>query len=740
MSTEDRKVKLVLGFAGDRQEVELTIPDEEPTPWDLDTKFSVVGGKHARVDALAKVTGKAKYTHDINLPGMLFGGFARCPHAAAEIVSIDTADALLVPGVKAAIPMTQDRVRFAGQPVCALAATTRQALAAGIAKVNAKYTVLPHAARTDLALKDSAPVVHRNQQSNKSGTGAPRNGEAVAAALQQSAKVVRATATTQVQTHACFETHSTVAQWEGDKLTLWTSTQATFGVRSQVADALRIPEANITVISDFMGGGFGSKFGAGYFTPIAARLAKECGAPVKIALNRREEHTDTGNRPDSIQEMALGVTTDGKLGPYSVTITGTPGIGRGAGARNPMIYDFPRDVRAVEQVEVATNAGPQAAMRAPGHPQGSFALETIMDLAAEAIGMDPLEFRTRNDSNSVRLAQYADGAKRIGWEQRRKNGSATGRFRRGLGVASATWGGLGGPQAEVDCKIFRDGSVQVRNGAQDIGTGTKTVLGVVVAEELGLPLEKIAVSMGNTSDPTGPASGGSTTAPSLAPAARQAAYLAGRELKQLAAKHLGVSADKLVMKAGRISTPGSQGMTFEEACRLIQSGEISARGKRRSNFRTFKDGVAGVQFAEVEVDCEYGLVRVVRIVALQDAGIIINRLQAENQVNGGVIQGLAYALMEERVMDRQLGHQMNADFEMYKVPGTKDMPEIECVLYDIANGGNNTSVCGIGEPTCIPTASAIAGAIHNAIGARVLSLPMTADKVLAALAAREKGR
>lgn len=738
MVPEDRKVKLVLGIPTDRHEIELNIPDEEPVPWDLETKFSVVGGKHPRVDSLAKVTGRAKYTHDINLPGMLFGGFARCPHAAAELVNVDATEALQVPGVKAAIPMKQDRVRYAGQPVCALAATTRQALAAGLAKVKAEYKVLPHAARLDQAMAADAPVVHRNQQSNVSGSGRPRNGETVAAELDKSFKQVRATARTQVQTHTCLESHSTVAQWQGDKLTLWTSTQATFGVRSQVADALRIPEANVTVLCDFMGGGFGSKFGAGYFTAIAARLAQEAGAPVKITLDRREEHTDTGNRPDSIQEMSLGVTKDGKLGPYSVTITGTPGIGRGAGARNPMIYEFPREVRAVASVEVATNAGPQAAMRAPGHPQGSFALETIMDLAAEALDMDPLEFRRRNDPNPVRQLQYTEGAKRIGWDRRRKNGAATGRFRRGLGLAASTWGGLGGPQAEADCRIFRDGSVQIRCGAQDIGTGTKTVMAVVVAEELGLPLARVAAFMGDTTDPIGPASGGSTTAPSIAPAARQAAYLAGRELKALVAAHVKVPADQLVMKAGRIATPAGKGLSFEDACRLIQGSEISARGKRRSNFQTYQSGVAGAQFAEVEVDCDYGLVRVVRIVALQDAGIILNQLQAESQVLGGVIQGLAYALMEERIMDRQRGHQLNADLEFYKLPGMADMPEVECVLYSVANGGNNTSVCGLGEPTCIPTAPAIAGAIHNAIGARVLSLPMTPDKVLAALAQREK--
>jgi xanthine dehydrogenase YagR molybdenum-binding subunit len=253
---------------------------------------------------------------------------------------------------------------------------------------------------------------------------------------------------------------------------------------------------------------------------------------------------------------------------------------------------------------------------------------------------------------------------------------------------------------------------------------------------LGLPIEKVRPFMGDTNDPVGPASGGSTTAPSIAPAARQAAYLAGRELKALVAKHLGVAAEKLLMRQGRISTAEGKGLSFEDACRLITSGEIRARGKRRSNFRTFRGGVAGCQFAEVEVDCDYGLVRVVRIVALQDAGIILNRLQAESQVNGGVIQGIAYALHEERIMDRQLGHQVNANLEFYKLPGMKDMPEIECVLYDVANGGNNTSVCGLGEPTCVPTASAIAGAIHNALGVRVYSLPMTPDKVLAALATK----
>ena len=738
---KDKTYKLKLGYKDDVKNVEITLPDDEPRPFDMTSKLDIMGKRHQKVDAVMKVTGGAKYTHDMAPAGMLFGGFVRCPHAKANLQSIDIDKLAKSPGVKAVIDAETLRmpttIRYAGQPVAALAAESRQALEEAIRNADVSYEVLPHAARVDQAMAKDAPQVHGNRGNVRPGRDPRQQVEVDAALKSGKLKVAEVVARTQVQTHSCLETHGTMAQWSGDNLTIWTSTQATFGVRNQLARGLGINESNITVISEFMGGGFGSKFGAGYWSTAAAHLAKKAGAPVKIMLDRREEQTDTGNRPDSIQDMKMGVDGDGKIAAYSVSNTGTPGIGRGASVTNPMIYDIPRDMTAARRGEVATNAGGAQAFRAPGHPQGSFGLETIMDLAAEKAGIDPVEFRLKNDSHVVRREQYKDGAKKIGWENRKANGAATGRFRTGYGVAAAKWGGTGGPRAEVLCRITSDGSIEVRNGAQDLGVGTRTLLAVVAGEELGIEPSQIKTAIGNTNDPIGPGSGGSRTAASIAPAARQAAFLAGRELRALVAQHLNCEADDLVTKRGKVSslTDGKKSMSFKDACRLIRQGDISAVGKRVRNWRdaTYLNGVGGAQFAKVTVDCDFGIVKVDKLVALQDCGLVINRLTAEGQVLGGLIQGLSYALFEERHMDRHLGHMINSDLEMYKIAGPADMPEMEVVLYDVANGANNCSVAGIGEPTMIPTAAAIAGAVHNATGVRVTSIPMTPDKVLMAL-------
>lgn len=738
---KDKTYKLKLGYKDDVKEVEITLPDDEPRPFDMTSKLDIMGKRHQKVDAVMKVTGRAKYTHDMKPAGMLFGGFVRCPHAKANLQSIDIDKLARSPGVKAVIDAETLRmpstVRYAGQPVAALAADSRQALEEAIRNADVSYEILPHAARVDQAMAADAPQVHGNRENLRAGRDPRRQPEVDAALKSGKLKVAEVVARTQVQTHSCLETHGSAAQWNGEHLTIWTSTQATFGVRGQLARGLGVSESNITVISEFMGGGFGSKFGAGYWSLAAAQLAKRAGAPVKIMLDRREEQTDTGNRPDSIQDMKMGVDGDGKIAAYSVDNMGTPGIGRGASVTNPMIYDIPRDMTASRRGEVATNAGGAQAFRAPGHPQGSFGLETIMDLAAEKAGLDPLEFRLKNDPHFVRRQQFKDGAEKIGWANRKKNGATTGRFRTGYGVAAAKWGGLGGPRAEVLCRITSDGSIEVRNGAQDLGVGTRTLLAVVAGEELGIDPSRIKTAIGNTNDPIGPGSGGSRTAASIAPAARQAAFLAGRELKALVAQHLNCEADDLVTKGGKVGslTDAKKSMSFKDACRLIRQGDISAVGKRVRNWRdaTYMNGVAGAQFAKVTVDCDFGIVKVDKIVALQDCGLVINRLTAEGQVLGGVIQGLSYALFEERHMDRHLGHMINSDLEMYKIAGPADMPEMEVVLYDIANGANNCSVAGIGEPTMIPTAAAIAGAVHNATGVRVTSIPITPDKVLMAL-------
>lgn len=738
--SRERDVKLTIGFSKDRRTIDATVPDDEPNPWDLDSQLKVVGKRTPKVDAVAKVTGAAKYTHDLNFPGMLFGGFVRSKHAHADVNAVDLDRIQNMPGVERAMRLRlagQDgkRVRFAGQPIAAICANSPTALEAAIRAVEVEYDVLPHAARVDIAMKEGAAEVNRGRPNFRRGRNRrpPENFDSEMAGADAT---VEMTCTTQVQTHACLETHGSVAKWDGDQLTVWSSTQATFAVLGQVARALRLERSQINVICEYMGGGFGSKFMAGLWTSIAAQFARDTGKPVKIMLDRQGDQIEGGNRPDSIQTMKLGVSKDGKLGAYEVTKSGTPGVGRGAGSTNPMIYDF--GPTKVEQGEVATHAGASQAFRAPGHPQGNWALESIINVAAETIGMDPLDFRLKNDSHPIRRHEYELGAEKIGWKaNRKKTGSQTGRYRTGYGVAAARWGQFGGPRAEVRLVIHQDGSVEVRSGAQDIGVGTRTVLAVVAAEELGLAdsMDRIKTFIGNTKDPIGPASGGSRTCPAIVPAIRQAAFLAGNDLKALVARRMECKAEDLVFKSGNIAhvRDASKRMSFSEACRLID-GQVEAVGKRRRNdIERYVREVGGVQFAKCTVDTWTGVVKVDHMVALQDAGRIINHLTAEGQVLGGVIQGISYALHEIRVMDRIEGRMLNADMEGYKISGPKDMPTIDVELVESASGANGGSTAGIGEPTSIPTASAIGGAVHNAIGVPVKDLPLTPDRVLAAL-------
>jgi xanthine dehydrogenase YagR molybdenum-binding subunit len=284
----------------------------------------------------------------------------------------------------------------------------------------------------------------------------------------------------------------------------------------------------------------------------------------------------------------------------------------------------------------------------------------------------------------------------------------------------------------VDVILGQDGVVEVHNGAQDIGTGTKTVLAVIVAEELGLDPAKLVVRMGDTQLPPGPGSGGSTTAPSVGPAARNAGAAARKAVSEAAAKKLGCGADAVKLAGGKV-TGGGRSMTFAEACRLLPEERVRVSGQREANYRTYRGGVAGCQFAEVEVDVDTGHVKPIKIVAIQDAGRVISKLTFESQVLGGVIQGISYALYEDRLLDRNAGTQVNADFLNYKIAGAADMPEIVPVAFSVANAGNNCGMAGLGEPPTIPTAAAIANAVFNATGARMRSLPITPARMLAAL-------
>jgi xanthine dehydrogenase YagR molybdenum-binding subunit len=344
----------------------------------------------------------------------------------------------------------------------------------------------------------------------------------------------------------------------------------------------------------------------------------------------------------------------------------------------------------------------------------------------------------------VRAAERRAGAERFGWSRRRAPAADPGPVKRGVGAAQSHWSANINTHASCEVRVFRDGSVELLSGVQDIGSGIGTVLAQVVAEELGLRPEDITVRIGDTNFPAGPPSYGSLTTASITPPARNAAYRVLRELLGAAAPELGAPAETLIARGGRISTAdGARGISFREAAARLRTERISAVASRTDDYGGFarkfgemaqaKQPLGGVQFAEVAVDVETGVVRVERVVAAQDCGRPMNPKQTESQVHGGILMGVSYALYENRVIDRHTGLVLNADLEHYKIARSRDIPEIEVILLENYQGTSATDAYGIAEPSNIATAPAIANAVYNATGVRVRQLPMTPATVLAAL-------
>jgi xanthine dehydrogenase YagR molybdenum-binding subunit len=763
MSRDDAPddARIRVGFEGHFEEIEATkISKKDILPYQPGQPLAVVGKRLDRADAFAKVTGRAKYTYDQNPKGLLYGKIVRCPHANADVKSVDLTAARALPGVKAVVDLSEalrhKSCLYAWDSVAAVAAETEAQAAAAAAAVKVEYDVLPFAVTLDDALAPDAPAVARREQQNVVAQ-VPRRVPSrerweaeqkerlakVEALLAQAEIKVEGTFETPVQIHQSLEPHGHVCAWDGEsQLTVHASTQATFAVKDQLGANRAVGAQAVRVLSEYVGGGFGSKFSPEAEGVACALLAKAAGAPVKLMLDRREESTDGGNRPDSRQKMTMALRRDGTIAATKIECWGTPGPGSGgAGANNNIIYALGEVSK--REYAVRTNCGEARAMRAPGHPQGVFALEAMMDMAAEALGMDAIELRKKNDSHPIRQAEYEIGKAKIGWDQKRQKtpGAQAGPIKTGVGAASSVWYAAGGEGATVRVRIHKNGAVEARNGAQDIGTGTRTIIGMVVAEELGLELRDVQTFIGDTQDPEGPGSGGSTTAPTVTPAARLAAYRAKEQLCELAAAKLNAAPADLDLRGGQVVRKDGAAlpvpMSFKEACALMTDDSIDVSEKRQRNYEGYQGQNAGVQFAEVEVDTETGIVRVKKVVAVADAGKIMNHKLAESQVSGGVIQGVSYALFERRTMDRHKGHMVNADLEMYKIAGPVDCPEIDVHLMDVYNGVNNTNVMGIGEPPNIATAAAIANAVSNAIGVRVKALPITPRAVLTALAEKE---
>ena len=722
---------------GESRDLTVDADDRDAEPWGLDAKLAVVGKDTLRVDGLAKATGAAKFTYDVNRPNMAFAKALRCPYGHARVKAIDATAAQALPGVLAvtvrAGPGT--RLTYAGSIVAAVCAESETRLDDALASIRVEYEVLPCVVDATEALAADAPRVDENQGNRAEAPPRRPQGDPEKALAEAEVKVT-AEYRTNVQTHVALEPHGSVAEIDAEgNLTLWTSTQSTWGCRRDAAQVAGIPEAKVRVLTEYMGGGFGCKFGLDACDRIAVEFAKQTHRPVKYMNDRREEHLTGGNRPDSVQRLTSGGTKDGTITVLSGETYGTPGNGRGgAGAANAVLYGIP-NVR-MRHADVSTFAGSQRAFRAPGHPQGVFALESAVDELAFALRMDPLELRRKNDRHPVRSVEWRIGAERIGWEEHRRKvpGSDAGPVKRGLGCAGGTWGQPGGGDHVVNLTVGRDGSVVVMNCTQDLGTGTKTVFAVLVAEELGIAPAAVTVKIGDTNFPAGPASGGSTTASSIGPPAREAALRAKEAIRALVAKEWGVSEGDVRFEGGKVLA-GAKDTTFEKACSLLPPEGLAVSGQRRRNYAGFSGSVGGCQFVQAAVDVETGVVRVEKVVAVHDAGRIVDTLTARSQVNGGVIQGISYALFEERRLDRAQGDMVNPTYDTYRILGMADCPEIDVVFMDVANGINNVGMMGLGEPATVPTAAAVANAVFNAIGARVREIPMTPQRVLAALAA-----
>ena len=698
--------------------------------WTVPGTNSPLSTSVRRVDGPLKTSGAAQYTYDILRPGMLYGRAVRSPHPHAKIVSIDLSAAQSAPGVKA-VAIWKDpgsEAMYHGDVVAAVAADTEERALDAARLVEVRYEVLPHFSSEAKSMEADATQVFA---SGNTRAGQLQEVGDLELGFKNAAHVHEATYSTQVITHVCLETHGAVCEWSGDNLTAWVSTQGVHATRQQLARALMVPESNVRVICEYMGGGFGSKVAADAPVVLAARLAKDAGAPVRMMLDRKEEHLDSGNRPSAFSRIRAGVSADGQLTAFDGATWGTGGAGQSAGFPLPYIYQFPNRRRT--HTDVYINAGSQRPMRAPGHPQGCFATEVLMDELADLVKMDPLAFRLKNlppqASNAMWGEYYRIGAQRFGWDKRHPTGDTTpGPIKTGMGLSANQWGG-GGRSGNAHVDIMADGSVVVKCGTQDLGTGTRTLLPIIAADMLGLPVNAVRGEIGDTNLPFAGVSGGSTATAGIAPAIRIASGLARDALFARVAPTLGVDPSTLVASDGRIfsNDDPSKALTWKAACKLLGAEPISVDGKWEPGLSSVN--TSGVQFAEVQVDIETGIVKVLRVLALQDCGLVIDRLTAESQVFGGVISSINYALFEDRLLDRNTGQMVNPNMEQYLLASMSDIPQVEVLLMDQPARG----VIGIGEPPTVPTASAIANAVRNATGAAIRSLPLHPHRVLEAL-------
>ena len=732
---------------------------------------NLIGAPISRVDGRMKVTGAAKYAAEFEIPNLVHAVLIQSVITAGSILAIDPSDALGMPGVLAVItpdnalkikpvnpsgevigkPILQSRdILFNGQHVAVVVADTLERAQDAATRVHIRYS--QGEAITDMAevLDQAYPPKHfRNGERPPDSLRGDPDGVLASAAIK-----VDATYSTPIEHHNPMEPHATIAAWQGDRLTIWTATQGVGGAQRTMSELFGVPKENVRVICPFVGGGFGCKGTTWPPATLAAMAAKQVGRPVKLVLTRAQMFTSNGYRPRTIQRIRLAASQDGTLlalrhdGFSQMSSQELGEFAEPFALASEMLYSVP--AAAVSHRLVSVNQSSPTYMRAPGEASGNFALESAMDELAVALRMDPIQLRLKNYADAdqhenkpfsnKRLADcYRIGAERFGWAQRTPAARSMrdGRVLIGMGMATSTYPANRRP-AKAQATMRADGTVVIRSGTQDLGTGTYTVLSQVAGDELRMPLQDVRVEIGDSSFPPAPTSGGSTTIASVTPAVQAAARALRERLLDMAMADQKTGLHNVDRQALRLENGqilgGARPVRVVDILSNAGTDHVDADGeatpgdeKQHYSMHSF-----GAQFAEVRVDPDLGEIRVSRFVGVFDGGRVMNAKTARSQLIGGITFGIGMALLEKTHVDQDIGRITNANISEYLMPVNADIPAIETVLVDNSDTiVDPLGARGLGELPMVGVAAAVANAVYHATGRRVRDLPIRVEDMLA---------
>jgi len=742
-------------------------------------KLKVVGRPLGRIEGPEKVGGQTLYTADVRLRGMIWGKCLRSPVTHARILRVDTSRAKKLQGVHAILTgedlpslrvglslqdipvLAQGKVRFAGEKVAAVAAENLAAAEEALSLIEVDYEELPSVFDPIKAMRPDAPLIHEELGSYKGFHHPPESIPNVfalqvwsagdlALGFREADVVLEHTFRTQLAHQAYIEPHAcVVAVDSSDRVEVWASCKAPFRLKEQLSQQLNLLKDHIRVRTISVGGDFGGK-GSLMDIPLCYHLAKAAGRPVKMVMTYAEELTAGDPRHPSVVRLKTGVKRDGSImareaevifnsGAYAAFKPGeVPNLGGATHATG--VYRIPN--YSIRSYGIYTNSVPCGYYRAPGQPQVVFAVESHTDLIAKELRMDPLEFRLRNlirdgellpggrSVDKVRCRETLEAAARaVGWGKKKSKKN----IGRGVGVSFRHVGGGGEASAEIS--VSAEGKVTVLSAVPDTGTGTHTLLGQIAAELLALSPKEIQVVIGDTETfEIDAAPGGSKITNMTGQALLQATEELRQKMASIAASLLGCRADEVKLARGRfVAIKGSKrGITFAEVARHAAEGGGDLRVRKTYKVKVRSAVAAFVaQVAEVEVDEETGVLKIRRLVTAHDVGTIINPLTHQGQIEGGIIQGLGYATMEEVVAED--GKVVTLNLGDYRIPCVRDIPELKTVLVESPSGPGPFAAKHIGENGIVATAAAIANALHDAVGVRIFDLPLAAEKIYFAL-------